>query len=110
METAGFNKKRNTRIAVSLFFFIQGPVFATWANRIPDINEILGFSDASLGTVLFAIPVGQVSAMVLSGWLVNRFGSRGSCQSHSGRICYLSLHHDFRQIPIRLVCHKIRFV
>lgn len=76
METAGFNKKRNTRIAVSMFFFIQGLVFATWANRIPDIKEILGLSDAGLGTVLFAIPVGQVSAMVLSGWLVNRFGSK----------------------------------
>lgn len=69
-------KKRNTRIAVSVFFFIQGLVFATWANRIPDIKTILGLSDARLGSVLLAIPVGQVSAMVLSGWLVNRFGSK----------------------------------
>ena len=27
------------RIAVSLFFFVQGIVFATWANRIPDIKK-----------------------------------------------------------------------
>lgn len=48
METAGFNKKRNTRIAVSLFFFIQGPVFAIWANRIPDIKDIPGLTDTDL--------------------------------------------------------------
>lgn len=68
--------KNLTRAAVSLFFFIQGLIFATWANRIPDIKETLGLTDAALGTVLFAIPVGQVTAMVLSGWLVNRFGSK----------------------------------
>lgn len=68
--------KNLTRAAVSLFFFIQGLIFATWANRIPDIKETLGLTDAALGTVLFSIPVGQVTAMVLSGWLVNRFGSK----------------------------------
>lgn len=68
--------KNLTRATVSLFFFIQGLIFATWANRIPDIKETLGLTDAALGTVLFAIPVGQVTAMVLSGWLVNRFGSK----------------------------------
>jgi MFS family permease len=64
------------RTAVSLFFFLQGIVFATWANRIPDIKKNLGLNDAELGNVLFAIPVGQVAAMVLSAWLVSRYGSR----------------------------------
>lgn len=64
------------RIAVSLFFFVQGIVFATWANRIPDIKKALHLNDAELGNVLFAIPVGQVAAMVLSAWLVSRYGSR----------------------------------
>ena len=64
------------RIAVSLFFFLQGIVFATWANRIPDIKTALKLNDAQLGNVLFAIPVGQVSAMVLSAWLVSRYGSK----------------------------------
>lgn len=64
------------RFAVSLYFFVQGVIFASWANRIPDIKEALGLGEAALGSLLFAIPVGQVSAIVLSAWLVNRFGSR----------------------------------
>ncbi len=64
------------RLAVSFFFFAQGVIFASWANRIPDVKASLGLNDRELGTVLFAIPVGQVTAMMLSGWLVNRFGSR----------------------------------
>lgn len=67
---------RRFRISVSLFFFLQGIVFATWANRIPDIKKALHLNDAELGNVLFAIPVGQVAAMVLSAWLVTRYGSR----------------------------------
>ena len=67
---------RRIRLAVSFFFFIQGVVFASWANRIPDVKAQLGLNDKELGSVLFAIPVGQVVAMALSGWLVNRFGSK----------------------------------
>lgn len=64
------------RLAVSLFFFIQGVVFATWTNRIADLKAALQLSDAALGNVLFAIPVGQMMAMYVSAWLINRFGSR----------------------------------
>ena len=64
------------RLAVSYFFFVQGVVFASWANRIPDVKAALGLNDLELGSVLFAIPVGQVTAMMLSGFLVNKFGSR----------------------------------
>lgn len=64
------------RLAVSFFFFVQGVIFASWANRIADVKSSLGLDERELGTVLFAIPVGQVTAMMLSGYLVNRFGSR----------------------------------
>lgn len=64
------------RLAVSFFFFATGVIFASWANRIPDIKVALGLDERELGSVLFAIPVGQLTAMALSGWLVNRFGSR----------------------------------
>lgn len=67
---------RHFRVAVSLFFFIQGLVFAAWANRIADIKRALSLTDAQLGNVLFSIPIGQVCAMGLSAWLVNRYGSR----------------------------------
>jgi len=63
------------RWAVSLFYFGMGLSFATWASRIPDIKTTLHLSDGSLGSVLFAIPLGQLVIMPFSGKLVTRFGS-----------------------------------
>ncbi|NCI47955.1 MFS transporter [Sediminibacterium soli] len=67
---------RAHRIAVSCFFFIVGLCFASWASRIPEIKTKLQLSDALLGSVLFAMPVGSMASMPFSGWLVARFGSK----------------------------------
>ncbi len=67
---------RTYRIAVSVFFFIAGITFASWASRIPDIKNKLQLSEAALGGVLFALPVGQLISLPFSGWLISRFGSR----------------------------------
>ncbi|MDQ6762252.1 MAG: MFS transporter [Bacteroidota bacterium] len=64
------------RIATSVFFFIAGLTFATWASRIPDIQHKLQLSDAGLGGVLFALPVGLMVSLPISGWMVSRYGSR----------------------------------
>jgi len=64
------------RIAVSVFFFVAGITFASWASRIPDIKEALHLNDAALGGVLLAMPAGQLVSLPLSGWLISRFGSR----------------------------------
>jgi len=64
------------RIAVSMFYFSMGLTFATWASRIPSIKETLGLTEADLGTILFAIPVGQLVMMPFSGKIVIRYGSR----------------------------------
>ncbi|NRS87829.1 MFS family permease [Flavobacterium sp. 7E] len=66
---------RRIRWAVSAFYFGMGLCFATWASRIPDIKMALHLSDADLGTILFALPVGQLMMMPFSGKLVTRFGS-----------------------------------
>ena len=65
------------RKGVSVFFFIAGFTFASWASRIPDIKIQLQLSDGALGSVLFALPVGLMVSMPFSGYLVSRFGSRG---------------------------------
>ena len=72
------------RLSVSTFYFLQGLVFASWACRIPDIKNALGLNDADLGSVLFAVPVGQMSAMALSGYLVGRCGRRACVSGHGG--------------------------
>ncbi|MGV3508960.1 MAG: MFS transporter [Sphingobacteriaceae bacterium] len=64
------------RWAVSLFYWGQGVSFASWASRIPDIKYNLQLSDALLGSILLALPLGQLFTMPISGRLVTRFGSR----------------------------------
>jgi MFS family permease len=64
------------RIAISAFYFSMGLCFASWASRIPDIKTSLQLSEAELGTVLLALPLGQLVTMPLSGRLVTRYGSR----------------------------------
>ncbi|WP_281336725.1 MFS transporter [Flavobacterium eburneipallidum] len=63
------------RWAVSMFYFAMGLCFATWASRIPNIKSALQLTDGELGTILFAMPVGQLTMMYFSGKLVTRFGS-----------------------------------
>ncbi|MFM2369083.1 MAG: hypothetical protein RL619_1383 [Bacteroidota bacterium] len=63
------------RWAVSMFYFGMGLCFATWASRIPDIKTTLHLSESDLGTILFAVPLGQLIMMSFSGKLVTRFGS-----------------------------------
>ena len=68
--------KKRIRIAVALVYFCMGICFASWASRIPDIKTSLHLNDALLGSILFALPVGQFLMMPFSGRLVTRFGSR----------------------------------
>jgi MFS family permease len=75
MNTSPVSKKAN-RVAVASFFFIAGLSFASWASRIPDIKAALHLSDAALGGVLFALPVGSMTSLPLSGWLVAKYGSK----------------------------------
>jgi MFS family permease len=70
------NLLRRYRIATSVFFFIAGLTFSTWASRIPAIQSKLHLSDGGLGGVLFALPAGLMLSLPLSGWLVSRYGSK----------------------------------
>lgn len=63
------------RWAVTLFYFAMGLTFSTWASRISDIQLDLGLTKGDLGTVLFAIPVGQLFIMPFSGKLAAKYGS-----------------------------------
>ncbi len=64
------------RAAVLAFFFCQGLCFASWASRIPEFKTLLQLTEAGLGTLLLAIPAGQLTAMPFSGKLVTYFGSK----------------------------------
>lgn len=64
------------RVAVSSFFFLFGFVFASWASRIPALQQKLGLSETELGFVLFSLPVGLLVSLPISGWFVAKRGSK----------------------------------
>lgn len=68
--------RRVYRIAVSVLFFLQGLCFASWASRIPSIQEKLHISNSLLGAILFSLPAGSMAALVVSGILINKYGSK----------------------------------
>lgn len=70
-----YSKKR-VRLGISLFYLGQGICFASWASRIPDLKSTLELSDAALGSILLALPLGQLITMPISGRLTTTFGSR----------------------------------
>src|SRR5438067_13525440 len=82
---------RTRRISISLFFFFYGFTFATWASRIPNIQQSLHLSETALGAVLLAMPVGSFLTVPFSGYFVAKTGSRKvvmiSCCIYSLLLC-----------------------
>ncbi|WP_235985729.1 MFS transporter [Mucilaginibacter segetis] len=68
--------KKMLRIAVAAMFFMAGLCFASWASRIATIQQNLNLTDAALGGVLFALPVGLMCSLPFSGWIITKIGSR----------------------------------
>ncbi|MFC6998016.1 MFS transporter [Rufibacter roseus] len=64
------------RVALSVFFFLSGFSFSSWASRIPTIKSILDLNEAELGSVLLAMPVSSLIGLPISGWLVSKFETR----------------------------------
>lgn len=69
-------QRSTMRIAVSAFYFCMGFSFFSWASRIPDIKTRLHLSEGELGTILLALPIGQLMMMPVSGRLVTKYGSK----------------------------------
>lgn len=80
---------RTHRLAVATWFFLQGLIFASWASRIPTIQQRMGLSEGDLGLLLLAIPLGQLPSLPVTGWLVHRYGSRHTALA--GGIIYSSV-------------------
>lgn len=77
------------RLSISLYFFFYGFIFATWASRIPAIQQQMNLSDATLGLVLLGMPVGSFIALPFSGVAASRYGS--SMVLFISSICYCAL-------------------
>ncbi|MEV7289056.1 MFS transporter [Streptomyces sp. NPDC093252] len=63
------------RAALTVFFAMDGFLFAGWVVRIPDIKQQTGASASSLGLALLGVSAGAVVTMTLTGRLCRRFGN-----------------------------------
>lgn len=68
-------KNLSYRIAVNLFFFINGFLYANCTSRLPELKTHFGVSNSVLGTMLFTTALGALVAMPLTGWLSTRYSS-----------------------------------
>ena len=69
-------KKTGYRLFLSLFFFLSGFIFSSWASRIPTIKAQFSLNDAELGSILLFMPISSLIGLPISGWLVSRYDSR----------------------------------
>ena len=95
LTTHRSSSPKQIRIAVAVFFFVSGFGFATFASRIPSIQQKLHLNEAELGTALFAMPLGLICTLPLTGILLGRYSSRyvlllGSF-SYNVTLCLLGL-------------------
>jgi MFS family permease len=62
--------------AIGAVFFVNGATLSSWTPRLPEVQADLGISDAALGLTLVGMGLGGLAASTVSGWLVDRRGSR----------------------------------
>ncbi|MFF9569536.1 MFS transporter [Streptomyces sp. NPDC014685] len=63
------------RVALTVFFALDGFLFAGWVVRIPAIKHQTGASATTLGLALLGVSAGAVVTMMFTGRLCRRFGS-----------------------------------
>jgi hypothetical protein len=64
------------RAGITVVFFINGALFASWASRIPALSDRVGATPGTLGLALLAPAVGAILAMPLVGKLLPGRSSR----------------------------------
>ena len=97
-----------TRVMVAIFFFVSGFGFYTWASRIPTIQQELHLNEAQLGAVLFALPIGLMATLPVTGLLLSRFDSRKvmmiGALSFNGMLCAIGFATKSWELALALVC------
>lgn len=65
-----------TRLATRLAFLVAGFGIASWAPMVPLAKQRLAVDDGTLGLLLLCIGIGSVTAMMVTGALAGRHGSK----------------------------------
>ncbi|MBO8184260.1 MFS transporter [Streptomyces spirodelae] len=67
---------RRFRYALTVFFALDGFLFAGWVVRIPAVKAQTGASASALGLALLGVSAGAVATMMVTGRLCARFGNQ----------------------------------
>src|SRR5690625_5113599 len=66
---------RHARLAVVATFATAGFIFSNWAARLPVVKEQLDLTGSGLGILLLFASAGSLTALPITGILVDRFGT-----------------------------------
>ena len=69
------NRPLQYRIAIVVFFFVNGFLYANCTGRLPELKDYFNVSNSTLGTMLFTTAIGALVAMPITGWLTTRYNS-----------------------------------
>ncbi|MFE9767473.1 MFS transporter [Streptomyces sp. NPDC005808] len=74
-DTAADSTLARLRVIITVFFALDGFLFAGWVVRIPAIKDQTHASASTLGLALLGVSVGAVLTMMITGRLCRRYGS-----------------------------------
>jgi MFS family permease len=80
MSTPAADAARLRRASLGVFmcFALSGFNFASWASRLPAVQDGLGLRKDQMGLLLFTGAIASVAALPLSGLVVERIGTRAT--------------------------------
>src|SRR5690606_39636915 len=76
-------KYSGLRKSTLLIFLVCGLGMSSWAPMVPLAKERMGLNDASLGILLLSLGAGAIIMMPITGFLIQRYGSRKMILSSS---------------------------
>lgn len=67
---------KKNRLAVNLYFLVNGFLYANWVSRLPKFQELYEMNNSQTGMALLAIAIGAWLAMPITGWIIVKYGSQ----------------------------------
>lgn len=104
VELSIFDEKRY----VGIIFFLFAIQIMSWVPRFPEVKANLGLSNGEFGTYLSLGSVGAIVAMISSGHLVHKYGSKRVLITATFSMCLaIATITDLHSTPIFIIINMI---
>ncbi|MGZ3755237.1 MAG: MFS transporter [Mucilaginibacter sp.] len=107
-ELTNHRSPKQLRIGSTIFFFISGFGYSSWASRIPTLQYQLHLNEAQLGAVLFALPIGLLLTLPITGRMLSIYSSRSvllfGALFLNIILCFIGFATNVWQLVITLFC------